>query len=264
MSGIRGFWEYIQHQNPPILVSFRQNINFKQRTELTNGRRAENKSWKKQGFHLDAAQFLGTFVYTSALKLSCQENVWANGNRTLVLALPTAVSCKEMSFWSQSDFSHCSQQWRYLYDNQTAGITTYKLDYSRTSLFLCDSQLSKMQILILYVLQSHGSKITLIITASQFWAITWSVGIEQRPNTLRNLFDSRFSTIWQMRILSLWTQLRPFRLPRGTSCIIGGLVYHSPSAANGPILDYSYNCLLIIEARFSVCGTILLGDFNKT
>ena len=42
--------------------------------------------------------------------------------------------------------------------------------------------------------------IQLIITASQFWAITWSFGIEQGPNmgeygsTSRNLFDSRFST----------------------------------------------------------------------
>ena len=48
--------EYIQHQKPYILVSFGQKINFKQRTELTNGRRAENKSQEKQGFHLDAGQ----------------------------------------------------------------------------------------------------------------------------------------------------------------------------------------------------------------
>ena len=54
----------------------------------------------------------------------------------------------------------------------------------------------------------------------------------------------------------LWTQMRPSRLPRGTTCIIVDLVYPSPSAADGPILDYLYNCLSIIEARFSVCGTL--------
>ena len=36
----------------------------------------------------------------------------------------------------------------------------------------------------------------------------------------------------------LWTQLRPSRLPRGTTCIIVGLVYHFQSAADGPTLDY--------------------------
>ena len=61
-----------------------------------------------------------------------------------------------------------------------------------------------------------------------------------------------------------WTQLRHSRLPRGITCIIVGLVYHSPNAADGPIFDYLYNCLSIIEARFPGCGTILLGDFNKT
>ena len=30
--------------------------------ELTNGRRAENKSQQKQGFHLDAAQYVGKLV----------------------------------------------------------------------------------------------------------------------------------------------------------------------------------------------------------
>ena len=98
MSGVREFCEYIQHQKPYILVSFRQNINFKQRTELTNGCRAENKSQEKQGFHLDAGQFVGTLACSSAVKLSCRENDGADGNRTLVLALLTAVSCKEMPF----------------------------------------------------------------------------------------------------------------------------------------------------------------------
>ena len=50
------FCEYIQHQKLYILVSFEQNIIFKQRTELTDRHSAENKSQEKQGFHLDAAQ----------------------------------------------------------------------------------------------------------------------------------------------------------------------------------------------------------------
>ena len=78
-----GFCEYIQRQKPYILVSFRQNTSFKQRTELTNGRRAENKSQEKQGFHLDA---VGTLVCTSAVKLSCRENDKESGSRTLVIS----------------------------------------------------------------------------------------------------------------------------------------------------------------------------------
>ena len=58
--------------------------------------------------------------------------------------------------------------------------------------------------------------------------------------------------------------MRPLHFSRDITCIIVGLVYHSPSTADGPILDYLYNCVFIIEARFSGCGTILLSDFNKT
>ena len=52
---------------------------------------------------------------------------------------PTAVSCKEMSFWSQSGFSHCSQQWRY---------TKTKLTNSRnnwTNRFLVSSLLRRLR-----------------------------------------------------------------------------------------------------------------------
>ena len=82
MSGVRVFCEYIQQQKPYILVSFGQNINFKQRTELTNGRHAENKSQGKQGFHLDAGQFVGALLCTSAVKLSCRGNDGTDGHRT--------------------------------------------------------------------------------------------------------------------------------------------------------------------------------------
>ena len=95
MSGVRGFCEYIPQQKPHILVSFGQNINFKQRTELTDRRRAENKSHENQGFHLDAGQFVGALLCTSAVKLSCRGNDGADENRTLGLALLTAVIAKK-------------------------------------------------------------------------------------------------------------------------------------------------------------------------
>ena len=95
MSGVRVFCEYIQQQKPHILVSFGQNINLKQRTELTYRRRAENKSHENQGFHLDAGQFVGPLLCTSAVKLSCRGNDGADGHRTLGLALLTAVIAKK-------------------------------------------------------------------------------------------------------------------------------------------------------------------------
>ena len=76
-----------------------------------------------------------------------------------------------------------------------------------------------------------------------------------RFKTLDDMADENFEI--------LWIRWRPSRLPRGITCIIVGLVYHSPNAVHGPILEYLYNCLSIIEARFPSCGTILLGDFNK-
>ena len=110
MSGVTGFCEYIQRQKPYILVSFRQNISFKQRTELTNGRRAESKSQEKQGFHLDVGQFVGTLVCTSAVKLSCRENDRTSGNRTLVISAPDSCQLQRNAIQGQSDCCHCSQQ----------------------------------------------------------------------------------------------------------------------------------------------------------
>ena len=57
-----------------------------------------------------------------------------------------------------------------------------------------------------------------------------------------------------------WSQLRPSRLPRGITSIVVGTLYHPPSAADTHMLDYLYDCLSIIEARFPGCGIILLGD----
>jgi len=74
--------------------------------------------------------------------------------------------------------------------------------------------------------------------------------------TLEDLMNDQFEV--------LWTELRPSRLPRGITSIVIGTIYHPPSATDVPMLDYLYNCLSLIEARFSGCRIILLGDFNKS
>ena len=61
----------------------------------------------------------------------------------------------------------------------------------------------------------------------------------------------------------LCVKIRPTWLPRGTSNIIVGTVYHPPSSNNPTILNYLMNCLLSIESRHPKCGILLLGDFNK-
>ncbi|EDO34538.1 predicted protein, partial [Nematostella vectensis] len=73
---------------------------------------------------------------------------------------------------------------------------------------------------------------------------------------LEDLMDDEFEV--------LWIQLRPSRLPRGITSIVVGLVYHPPSAADMPMLEYLHSCLSTMEASYPGCGTILLGDFNKT
>lgn len=57
--------------------------------------------------------------------------------------------------------------------------------------------------------------------------------------------------------------LRPSRLPRGYSCIVLGTVYHPPSASDSEISQYLNTCLSSIESRFSNCGILLVGDFNR-
>ena len=146
MSGVRGFCEYIQRQKPYILVSFRQNISFKQRTELTNGHRAEKKSQEKQGFHLDTGQFVGTLVCTSAVKLSCRENDGESGSRTLVISAPDSCQLQRNIIQGKSDCSHYSKQWLYLNNNQTAGTNTFF--YKRDSNLLANGLLYVSYIVI--------------------------------------------------------------------------------------------------------------------
>ena len=62
---------------------------------------------------------------------------------------------------------------------------------------------------------------------------------------------------------TLWIQLRPTRLPRGLSSIIVGTLYHPPCASDPEIIEYLMKCLASIESRFSNCGLVIAGDFNR-
>ena len=61
----------------------------------------------------------------------------------------------------------------------------------------------------------------------------------------------------------LWMQIWPERLSRGIQSIIVGTVCHPPSACKLSMRNYLYESMSRIEAQFSDCGVILLGDFNK-
>ena len=62
---------------------------------------------------------------------------------------------------------------------------------------------------------------------------------------------------------SLWLRLRPFRLQRDFSCIIVGVIYHSPSADNHELYDCLINSLDKILARYPLAGVVIMGDFNQ-
>lgn len=62
---------------------------------------------------------------------------------------------------------------------------------------------------------------------------------------------------------AIWLKLRPLRLLRGMSCIILCKLYHPPKANDQDLINYLYETLTTVEARFTNCGVIILGDFNK-
>ena len=61
----------------------------------------------------------------------------------------------------------------------------------------------------------------------------------------------------------IWLKLKPVRLPRGIPCIILCNLYHPPKGNDQDLINYLYESLTTIEARFTNCGIIILGDFNK-
>ena len=79
-------------------------------------------------------------------------------------------------------------------------------------------------------------------------------------------FSWNFTILEDLEDLSfeaLWLKLRPARLPRGYSCIVLGTIYHPPDNNDFAILEYLSQCLSSIESRFSNCGLLLVGDFNR-
>lgn len=61
----------------------------------------------------------------------------------------------------------------------------------------------------------------------------------------------------------LWISMYNRRLPRGFNNLVIGCVYHPPNADGPAMQDYLSNSLSTLESRFSNCGFIILGDFNK-
>ena len=72
--------------------------------------------------------------------------------------------------------------------------------------------------------------------------------------------------LYDDKIEAIWPQLRPLRFPRGLSCIIIANIYH-PQTDKGisdpEILHYLYDSISTIELRFSNCGVLITGDFNR-
>ena len=61
----------------------------------------------------------------------------------------------------------------------------------------------------------------------------------------------------------IWLKLKPVRLPRGIPCIVLCNLYHPPKGNDQDLINYLYESLTTNEARFTNCGIIILGDFNK-
>ena len=60
--------------------------------------------------------------------------------------------------------------------------------------------------------------------------------------TLNQLYNPDFE--------SLWTWIRPPRLPRGTPCLVVGTVYHPPSPNDGAMLNHLSTTLTLIEGQY--------------
>ena len=84
--------------------------------------------------------------------------------------------------------------------------------------------------------------------------------------TKKGLKYTILEDLYDDKIEAIWPQLRPLRLPRGLSCIIIANVYH-PQTDKGisdpEILHYLYDSISTIELRFSNCGVLITGDFNR-
>ena len=73
--------------------------------------------------------------------------------------------------------------------------------------------------------------------------------------SLDHLHDPDFET--------LWTWLRPTRLPRGIPCLIAGTIYHPQTVNDMAMLNHLAATLTTIEGQHPGCGILLCGDFNR-
>ena len=80
---------------------------------------------------------------------------------------------------------------------------------------------------------------------------------------IKNLIPyKRLSDLEDPEFEVLWSYIRPPRLPRGTSCIIVGTIYHPPRSDDSAMLDYLITTLISLEGLYPGCGILLTGDFN--
>jgi hypothetical protein len=61
----------------------------------------------------------------------------------------------------------------------------------------------------------------------------------------------------------LWSHIRPTKLPRGTPCIIVGIIYDPPRSDDKVMLRYLTTTLISVESLYPGCGILLAGDFNQ-
>lgn len=83
----------------------------------------------------------------------------------------------------------------------------------------------------------------------------------------KTLFSSNFLKILLSINLKFYGRLKfaQYVSPEELLVVSSAHYYiHPPSATDTPMLEYLYNCLSAIEARYHGCGIILLGDFNNS
>ena len=118
------------------------------------------------------------------------------------------------------------------------------------------------------VLLEHGYKPLLSTNISSYLDITLCSKTVPLSYTgggiyIKNLIPYKRLPDWEdPKFGVLWSHIRPPRLPRGTSCIIVGTIYHPPRSDDSAMLDYLITTLISLEGLYSGCGILLTGDFN--
>ena len=80
---------------------------------------------------------------------------------------------------------------------------------------------------------------------------------------INNVKFNRLNDLEDDNLEILWGQARPFDLHRGHHFLVDATVYHPPSANNNQMLQYLTKWAIEVEGRYSGCGIIVKGDFDK-